>query len=124
MQDVQQIQNTQIEEENDVYDFDDSEEIVFSELIKEEKEIKLSLSPASLCSTLDFIYSIQKNKNCSLMEAVIEFSEESNVEIEELADALKKDKNFVESLRIEAIKANNLRKSDGFVRKPNLERFM
>lgn len=122
MQDIQQ--SIQIEEENDVYDFDDSEEIVFSELIKEEKEIKLSLSPASLCSTLDFIYSIQKNKNCSLMDAVIEFSEESNVEIEELADALKKDKNFVESLRIEAIKANNLRKSDGFIRKPNLERFM
>lgn len=122
MQDIQQ--SIQIEEENDVYDFDDSEEIVFSELIKEEKEIKLSLSLASLCSTLDFIYSIQKNKNCSLMDAIIEFSEESNVEIEELADALKKDKNFVESLRIEAIKANNLRKSDGFIRKPNLERFM
>lgn len=123
MQDVQTIQ-TIVDEEGDVYNFDDSEEMVFSEMIKEEKDIKLSLSPASLCSTLDFIYSIHKDKKCSLMDAVIEFSEESNFEIEELADALKKDKNFVENLRIEAIKSNNLRKTDGFICKPNLERFM
>lgn len=120
MQDVQNI----VDEDGDVYNFDDSEEMVFNELIKEEKDVKLSLSPASLCSTLDFIYSIQKEKKCSLMDAVIEFSNESNFEIEELADALKKDKNFVENLRTEAIKSNNLRRTDGFISKPNLERFM
>jgi hypothetical protein len=89
----------------------------------EEKNIKLSLNVNSLCATLDFVYSIQNSHKCSLMEAMLMFAESSNLEVEELAELLKKDKNFVESLRVESMKNNSLRQTDGFISKPTLEKF-
>lgn len=72
---------------------------------------------------IEQICSIQDRLNCGIIDAVIQFCEDSDLDIEDFSTEMKKDKHFVELLKTDGMYRNLLRKSDGFIPKPSLGDF-
>lgn len=65
-------------------------------------------------SVVNHIMTIKETNNIPLLEAIIEYCEQANVDYEDLNNIIKKDKTFIEMIKAEAIEANQLRKTDGW----------
>lgn len=90
----------------------------------EENQPHIHITNTSVSQTLEYIYALKSRFKCTLVDAVIMYCDQCNLEIDELAITLKKDENFVHALRIEAIEEHQLRGTDGFVKKPSLVDFL
>lgn len=74
-------------------------------------------------NTIEQLYNISNVHNCSIIDAIIIFCEKSNIDIEDFAQVLKKDSNFVEVIKKDGLENRLLRESDGWEIKTSLEDF-
>lgn len=73
---------------------------------------------------VDHIMNIKEKLNIPVFEAIIEYCEITDSDIEEISEMIKKDKNLVETIKKEAIESKYLRESDGWKKKMTLEDFI
>lgn len=72
---------------------------------------------------IEQICSIQDRLECGIIDAIIYFCEESDIDVEDFSLEMKKDKHFVELVKTDGMSRNLLRKSDGFIPQPSLGDF-
>lgn len=73
--------------------------------------------------TIEHIIAIKKKHKINLVDAVVMYCEECNIDIDDFSSDLKKETEFIELLKQDAMEANYLRESDGFFRRPSLKTF-
>jgi len=96
----------------------------FSESVQVSSVDIITIRNNSVSYLLEHIHSLKNRYKCSLVDAIIYYSEQTGLDIEDVAERLKKDENFVQSLREEAIKDRFLRETDGFKHERNLADFL
>jgi hypothetical protein len=72
---------------------------------------------------IEQICSIQNELNCGVIDAVIYYCDESDIDIDDFSAEMKKDKHFIELIKTDGMYRNLLRKSDGFVPRASLDNF-
>lgn len=74
-------------------------------------------------SSIEHIMRIKERFKVTLVDAIVMYCEEANIDIEDFSDSIKKETEFIEKIKVEAIENRLLRKSDGWVKKASLKKF-
>lgn len=74
-------------------------------------------------SSIENILELKRKHTCTTLEAIIMYCEELNLDIDEFGEQIKKDKQFFEMIKIDAIENNQLRESDGWKKQASLSSF-
>ena len=60
----------------------------------------------------EYIFHLQSDKNMTLIEAITYIAEENSIEIEKIAELIKKDASLVQKLEEEALRLNMVKKHE------------
>jgi len=72
---------------------------------------------------IDHIMGIKNKYRIGIIESIVMYCEESGIDIEDFSEEIKKEQEFINIIKLEAIEDRYLRKSDGWVQKSSLKSF-
>lgn len=74
-------------------------------------------------AAIETIIELKRKHKCSMLDAIVLYCENLDIDLDEFGEKIKRDKQFFEMLKKDAIDYNQLRKTDGWIRKATLEDF-